>query len=429
MKKLILLCTVALATTFANAQVLWTPQNTAFSNVSTGLNPLTIVDATTAWGVGYDGSSATPANYQFFTKTSNAGTTWTSGSINLGNPALLISDISAVSSTTAWVTATPENGGPGGGVWKTTDGGSTWGKQTTASFNLTASFANVVHFFDANNGFCMGDPTGTLHEIYTTANGGTTWTKLTSASVPAATSSAEYGYVHNRAFAGDNAWFGTATGRIFKTADKGATWTVVSTPITDFTNGKLALKDANNAWLLATNTGVVYKTTNGGTTWTPGSTLTQKSDITYVPGTIGTLIAVGNGTGSSISYNGGTSWTTIESANGFVSVAAFNMATVWGGSFNTSAIAGGVYKLSALLATQENQINNVFSIYPNPTSDVLNIKTSEKIKSASIFDMVGRNMDVKVIDNTLDVRNLETGSYIISIETAKGISTQKFIKK
>ena len=432
MKKLILFCAVALVTSFTNAQVSWTAQNSAFGNPSTGMNSIRIVDNTTAWALGYD-ASTTAANYQTFTKTSTSGATWSSGTINLGDTSLLISDISAVSATTAWTIATPTNGGSGGGVWKTTDGGSTWTKQTTATFNLAASFPNVVHFFDANNGFCQGDPTGTLFEIYTTANGGTTWTKLTAASVPAVQNGNEYGYVHSRATAGDNAWFGTSTGRLYKTANKGATWTVVSTPISDFggasSSGSFTIKDANNGWILA-STGVVYKTIDGGTTWTTGSTLTQTNSITYVPGTTGTLIAVGNGTGSSISYNGGTTWTTIESANSFVSVSALNMVTVWGGSFNTNIFSGGVYKLSPLLATQENQVkNNTITIYPNPTTDILNIKTDEKIKSVNIVDMTGRLLDVKFSENKVDVKDLESGAYIINVETAKGRSTEKFIKK
>ena len=343
----------------------------------------------------------------------------------------MISDISAISSTTAWTIATYDVGGTGGGVWKTTDGGSTWNKQTTATFSSPASFGNVVHFFDANNGFCQGDPTGTLFEIYTTTNGGTNWTKLTSGSVAPA-QSGEAGYVHSRAVAGDNAWFGTSKGRLFKTANKGATWTVVSTPISDFgsavSSGTFTLKDANNAWILA-STGVVYSTTNGGTTWTAGSTLPQTNSITYVPGTTATLIAVGNGTGSTISTNGGTTWTPIEASNPFVSVAALNGSTIYGGSFNANTFTGGVFKLSQLLATQENKINSGIVIYPNPTADFITIKTDEKIKLVTIFDIMGRKMEAQLAGNVIDVRDLEAGTYIINIETTNGRSTEKFIKK
>lgn len=431
MKKLILLGMVAMATTFANAQVTWTEQNSAFDMPSTGLNSIRIVDNNTAWGVGYDGSAAA-TNYQTFTKTSNAGATWTVGYFDVGDPAMLISDISAVSATTAWVIATPSSGGPGGGIWKTTDGGNTWGKQNTATFGLAASFPNVVHFFDANNGFSQGDPTGSLFELYTTSNGGTNWTKLTLATVPPVQNSNEYGYVHSRATAGDNLWFGTSTGRLYKTADKGATWSVVSTPISDFggsaSSGTFTIKDANNGWILA-STGVVYKTTDGGTTWVAGTTLSQTNGITYVPGTTATLIAVGNGTGSSISYDGGGTWTTIGATNGFVSVESLNPSTVWAGSFNANTFTGGVFKLSQLLATQENQVKSGIAIYPNPTTDFLNIKTDAKVISVNVFDMVGRKMEANFSSNQVDVRNLDSGAYIITVETAKGKTTEKFMKK
>src|SRR5690606_3935422 len=122
----------------ASAQT-WTQQSTGFLLPSTGVNPVRIVDANTAWALGYDGS-VTAANFQSFTKTTNGGTTWTPGTINVGNPLSLVSDLTAVSATTAWVSATPTAGGPGGGVWKTTDGGATWSKQTTAAYSSAGSF-------------------------------------------------------------------------------------------------------------------------------------------------------------------------------------------------------------------------------------------------------------------------------------------------
>ncbi|MBF6610599.1 MAG: T9SS type A sorting domain-containing protein [Chryseobacterium sp.] len=69
------------------------------------------------------------------------------------------------------------------------------------------------------------------------------------------------------------------------------------------------------------------------------------------------------------------------------------------------------------------------SIYPNPTSDILNIGTKEKVQSASIFDMTGRKIEARVMNNTVDVTSLERGTYIINIQTEKGTTSEKFIKK
>ena len=432
MKKLILSTFALTINIIAYSQLTWTQQNSAFTNASTGISTIAIVDNNTAWALGYDGS-ALPSNYQTFTRTINSGVTWSSGTISIGNSAYLVSDLTAVSGTTAWVTATPTAGGNGGGVWKTTNSGTTWTKQSTALFNATASFANTIHFWDENNGVAMGDPTGTLFEIYTTANGGTNWTKLTAASVAPATSG-EYGYVHLKEVAGDNIWFGTSAGRIFKSANKGITWTVVPTPIADFgsatSSGKIALKDSNTAWILGGD-GAVYSTTNGGTTWTTLPTiLAQASDITYVPGTTSTLIAVGNAAGSSISTNGGTSWTTIESTNDLLSVAAFNISTVWGGSFNTSSTIGGIYKLSALLAANDaiSGKNNSLNIFPNPTKGEINIRTDKKIKSSTFFDLSGKVL-LQSNSEKVNISSFTKGTYLLKVEFADGSTkTEKILK-
>ncbi len=409
----------------------WTQQNTGFPQPSTGANPVRIVDANTVWALGYDGS-ATAANFQTFSKTVNGGVSWTPGSINVGNPTYLVSDLTAVSGTTAWVTATPTAGGAGGGVWKTTDGGTTWTKQTTASYNLAASFVNVVHFWDANNGVTMGDPTGTLMEIYVTSNGGTNWTKLTNSSVPP-TQSGEYGYVHNRAVAGDNIWAGTNKGRIFKSADKGLTWTVVSTPITDFggtaSSGTIALKDATTGWILDNN-GVVRGTTNGGTSWTTLATIPQSNGIVYVPGTANTLVAVGNGDGSNISYNGGSTWTPIENTNAFVSVAALNSTAIWGGGFSATPTSGGIYKLAGILAVNDVKPNEgQIAVYPNPATDVLNIRYKGKLSGVSVYDLSGKRMVINTDINSVDVSSLQAGVYMLVVETDNGKFSEKIIKK
>lgn len=43
--------------------------------------------------------------------------------------------------------------------------------------------------------------------------------------------------------------------------------------------------------------------------------------------------------------------------------------------------------------------------------------------------MADRKMDAQLSDNKVDVKNLESGAYIINVETTKGKSTEKFIKK
>ena len=62
----------------------WISQNTSFPNISTGIRNISIVDENVVWASGYNGSGD-GENYQVFTKTSNGGSSWSSGSINLGD--------------------------------------------------------------------------------------------------------------------------------------------------------------------------------------------------------------------------------------------------------------------------------------------------------------------------------------------------------
>lgn len=69
------------------------------------------------------------------------------------------------------------------------------------------------------------------------------------------------------------------------------------------------------------------------------------------------------------------------------------------------------------------------SVFPNPTTEFLYIKSDSKITNVSVIDFSGRRLNVKLENSRIDVKNLSTGTYLINIETKDGISTEKFIKK
>lgn len=82
------------------------------------------------------------------------------------------------------------------------------------------------------------------------------------------------------------------------------------------------------------------------------------------------------------------------------------------------------------LGTSEtSKTSSNISVYPNPVSDILTVKSKEKVNNIEIFDISGRKVNATLSDNKVDVRNLNSGNYIINIETKEGKTTQKFIKK
>ena len=83
------------------------------------------------------------------------------------------------------------------------------------------------------------------------------------------------------------------------------------------------------------------------------------------------------------------------------------------------------------LSVNETSKKDLIAIYPNPVSDILNISVKiSKDEKVEIYNMEGRKVLETTIGkgkNTVNVTNLPTGNYILSI---KGINvSSKFVKK
>ncbi len=73
------------------------------------------------------------------------------------------------------------------------------------------------------------------------------------------------------------------------------------------------------------------------------------------------------------------------------------------------------------------------SLYPNPTSDVLNIEATGEIKSVKLYDIVGRCVLAQecegMTETTINVAQLISGNYIVAVETENAIVNKKLIIK
>jgi hypothetical protein len=86
-----------------------------------------------------------------------------------------------------------------------------------------------------------------------------------------------------------------------------------------------------------------------------------------------------------------------------------------------------VTSLSSVLATAEVK-KLEFSIYPNPATDILNIRTQEKVLSISVYDMAGKLVNVQFSNGQINVGMLPKGVYILTAKTDKAVYQQKLIK-
>jgi len=139
----------------------------------------------------------------------------------------------------------------GGGIYKSSDGGSSW---TPATSGITSTTIDAIAVDPSNSADVFAIAGG---KIYVSGNSGTSWTALsqpvgTSGSLAiAATSSVVTIYA------------GSSTGLLYST-NYGTSWTAVTVPVPVY---GLAVDPNNVGTAYAATSAGVYRTTNGGASW------------------------------------------------------------------------------------------------------------------------------------------------------------------
>jgi len=76
----------------------------------------------------------------------------------------------------------------------------------------------------------------------------------------------------------------------------------------------------------------------------------------------------------------------------------------------------------------DDNIKSILKIYPNPVVDKLFIQGLSNPTKVSIYNILGKLVITKTTSNDIDVKNLQSGLYIIKIIDTKGEVVRKFIK-
>ncbi len=246
-------------------------------------------------------------------RTTDGGSNWSVKTVT-GASGLRRSGISAINANTAWVSMYDPSGATSGGIFKTSDGGDTWTQQTTA-FPGSGGFPNLVYFFDADNGLALGDPNinDGYFEFYTTGDGGTNWERVPEDSIPPVLSVVEYGFFSEYSARGDTAWYPTVEGRVYRTTNRGMSWSVSATGL----EGSVScdFKDASNGLAISVDSpDLTARSSDGGETWTlVNSPPPIRRFLSYVPGTTGSYVT-GWFLGSAFTLDDGLTWIQIDDA-------------------------------------------------------------------------------------------------------------------
>jgi len=216
---------------------------------------------------------------------------------------------------------------------------------------------NCVAFHPTdNNTYWVGTPAG---GIWVTTNNGTSWTCLSNNNavigisdivIPTDYATSNTIYI---ATGDKDGWDNNSVG-VLKSTNGGTTWLATGLSFTTAAGkmvSRLLLSPTDNNTLIAATSDGVYKTTNGGTTWSTQLTTTDFIDMEYKPGDFNTLYGSTSSGAIYTSTNGGTSWTqTLNLSAGRIELAVSANQTTY------------VY---ALVAANDN---GLYGVYKSTTS-------------------------------------------------------------
>jgi photosystem II stability/assembly factor-like uncharacterized protein len=311
-----LLALSALCTAAVSAHAQWIPQQ---SGTDAEFRGLVAVSPTVVWVSGTKNRVA---------HSTDGGRTWKVDTVATG-AVLDLRAVAASSATLAWaLSAGPAEQGQAQ-IFRTDDGAH-WVKQ----FETTEKgvFLDALAFWDKQHGIALSDPVGGQLFILTTDDGGRTWARVAATGATAV-------LPNEGAFAASgtclivqgsaSVWIGTggaSRARVFRSSDRGRSWSVADTPIHagNAASGifSVAFSDARHGVAVGGEYSKpkeafdnVALTSDGGQTWRlahgplpPG----YMSGVAFIPGTEGrSLVAVGLA-GTATSHDGGESWTMVD---------------------------------------------------------------------------------------------------------------------
>jgi photosystem II stability/assembly factor-like uncharacterized protein len=318
------------AAIFSVAAVLAAPAWTAqLTGVAARLRGVSAVSQRVAWASGTGGTVL---------RTTNGGDAWDTITVP-GAQGLDFRDIDAINDKTAYVLSI--GNGEASRIYKTADAGKTWSLQLANKDPKI--FLDAMDFWSDDRGIAFSDAVDSQFVIFITTNGGRAWTRIPADRLPAALPN-EGAYAAsgtNVATLGkDHVWIGTTASRVLHSADRGATWTVVQTPLpTSQSAGifSVAFRDEMHGVVVGgdyqkENEAVdnAAFTADGGRTWTLAKGISGfRSVVAHRPGSRSEWIAVGP-RGADLSTDDGRTWTPLPGGGFHTFAFAPNGRAGWG---------------------------------------------------------------------------------------------------
>ena len=238
---------------------------------------------------------------------------------------------------------------------------------------------NCIAFHPSNTNTCwVGAAAGGL---WVTTNNGSSWTCLTDNNGALAVSDivipTDYATSNTIYIAtGDKDHWDNRSIGVLKSSNGGSTWNNTGISYTLSSGNmvnRLLLDPNNNQIIIAATTTGVYKTTNGGITWNTQLTATNFIDMESKPGDFNTLYGSTTTGSIYVSANGGTSWTQ-----------AF-----YNGSAYRIELAVSANQPAWVYAVAANSASGLYGIYKSTNSGI----SYTQVFSGTTLNLLGWNSD------------------------------------
>lgn len=92
-----------------------------------------------------------------------------------------------------------------------------------------------------------------------------------------------------------------------------------------------------------------------------------------------------------------------------------------------ASLSGSVQ--STVLGTADFSVNSGVVLYPNPSSDIINVVSASRIQNFSILNMQGQIVMDVVNSTVANVSVLQNGVYLLRLNTDEGMQVLSFLKK
>jgi photosystem II stability/assembly factor-like uncharacterized protein len=431
----------------------WSSLNMYMSENSPSYN-ISVVDSNIIWG-SFLGNSL--INGQMVFLTVDGGQNFEVFTLPILDSISVIFDIYALDENTAFTASlTPNSDSQAEGIHRTTDGGQNW---DLIFNNEDNDFSAIkVHFYNPLDGFVYGYTGAFNGAFFYTSDGGDTWEKSESEF----NINAFYteGGNDGGTVLGDTAWCSSVNSRIFRSVDRGITWTSHLMGNSNRVFNDIAFKNNNQGLAISSldNSGnnvanLLFKTEDGGITWSwvPSSFLNLASNvdannISYIPGTEGGYLITSGITPINKKFlftlDNGNTWNEGVAPFSLLNAEFLSPTIGFGGTFTSD---GGLLKFndnifSAPTAVNELIIDNsALLVYPNPVSDQLQISLENKWQGELNIQVVnGLGQTVRStsfeknetrFSQKMNVAELPIGIYRLLVSDGEEMMVQAFVKK